>query len=311
MSRGLGVVQRAVMQELEADQGSSLTVDQLCWAVAIRQGRCGVDWRGGADQRDLPKSFYAAFRRAVASLKRAGSLVVEPRKLGTLDEFVALYPSKTLSLERRGLRERLLPHVAGYLQNSSGRFTFAENEQFLARTVSPTAQNEWVSLETDVLVAASLSVGRRRESLMQILAKGRQYFDHSGISATDSLGQLVAEGLKMATSPDDRAIFTELAAFYGRAFPSGDRTRLRLKNKLYEVARMGRGRRPAELTDELKMHLFRMDQPLLESLPGHVTCAARDGWFVVNGHTFSPILDQLIGRDVFRDFEFVRDIRAA
>lgn len=311
MSRGLGTVQRAAISEMEASRGSSLTVDQLCWAVAIRQGRCGAAWRGGGDQRDLPKSFYAAFRRAIVSLKRSGYLEIEPRKLGTLEEFVALYPSKTLSLQRRGLRERLLPHVATYLQNSSGRFTFAENEQFLARTVSRAAQSEWTRLETDVLLAASHSAGRRREILVQVLAKGRQYFDQSGISATDSLGQLVAEGLKTSAVPDERTIFAELAIFYGKTFPPRERTSLRLKNKLYEVARMGRGRRPAELTDELKMHLFRMDQALLESLPGHISLPGKEGWFVVNGHTFSPVLDQLIGRDVFRDFEFVRLLRAA
>lgn len=273
--------------------------------MAIRQGKCGAAWREGHDQRDLPKGFYVTVRRAVGTLERGGVVTVQRRKLATLLELVEHYPSKTLSLERRGLRRELLPHVAAHLENSGGRFTFAENEQFLARSVAPSAIDDWSQMESDVLAAALGAVGEHRSILVRILAKGRQYFGDASVNASDSLGQLISAGLKSASDPGERRIFEALAKFYGGAFPAEHRSRMRLKNKLYDVVRMGRGRRPAELTEELKNHLLTVAPSLLESLPGHATRQADGDWLAVNGHTFSPLLDQLIGRDVFRDFEFV------
>lgn len=306
MSRGPGRLQRAVLDSLPHD--APISVDELCWQLALRGNRCSPRWEPEEVARDLPKTFYVSFRRAVLGLARSKSIWIERRKLENIEELVRYYPNKTRFVRRKTLRERLLPRLAEYIGRSVGRFSIAENEAFLAAQVPDGAQQQWFALENTVIDVATVAAHVERERLLQVLAKGRQYFSgESGISCTLSLGSLVKDGLDaIPSSTQAAALYDELKQFYLTCFPRSVRGHARLKSQLYEVARLDESVAQPHLHDSFKLHLFEVEKGFLERLPGHRTITASPAWKWLQPNEFSPVLDELIGRDAFRVFEFIR-----
>jgi hypothetical protein len=303
MSRGSGWLQNRILQA--ANAAEPITLDCLCWEIASMQGLPAERRRAtGLSPAGIRKTFYSSFRRAARRLKVSGQITIRKQKIETFDEFVKWYPHQTRSIELRGLRSRLLPHIAQFLTKTGARFSFAERERFLADAMPLGSTETWETLEDRIILRVSDASPSDRELLLQLIAKGRQYFCSSGISCRHSLGELIMR-VKPVLAPTE---WERIQQFYVQCFPKQSRNHVAFKSTLYQVVRLARGTKHPWLDDEVKGHLLEVEKEIIEALPGHKTLEPGDGFdgfIVLQGHTFSPVLDRLISRDVFRALEYV------
>lgn len=308
MSRGLGRLQTAVLSSVMTD--SSLSFGQLCWQLAE------VDGRGISKEGDLRQSFYASCHRAIVRLVDEGNLQRTRRKLRSVAELLTHYPHKTRQQKVRNLRIRLLPHLSDYLGETKARhFGVAEVERFYIRQQTESTMrefgNRWRNLEDRLCVLLGEVPNDRRDIVLDLLIKGRSTFGGcSGANHPSDLGSIVRGALaRTGLMEAEYSLYSSIHELYNSLFPSDKQCFMSLKDQLYTVVDMSKksNARPY-LKDRFKQELLKRDLTYIESLDGHQTGSALDelyngGW--LRPVQFSPLLNQLIGRDSLADFDFI------
>lgn len=297
MSRGLGSLQRLIVATLT---DAPVTSTDLCWQLA-----------GGSR---LTSAFYGAFFRALRGLEDRELVLVTRRKLKNLREFEQHYPNKTRLHELRDLRRQLLPILVHQLeQTGERRFSSTNVERHAVRLTQDAPGGErlteaWKALEPDAYDAIGQLSNTNRQACdlaMRVLFKCRLLFDRRrmrfseieiGTALTDLLyrAELVPEAsaLTMFTRRVQEMLdeFVDLKAVHDHAD---------LKSRLYVYAALGKDQSPG-LKPEAKALLLKHLPAVVTSLPGHVPGPK------LHDTTFSPLLDRLIDRHAFAQYEFLR-----
>ena len=246
MSRGLGSLQRDVLAYVR-EQSSPTTLENVRWALHER-----------SNSNDLPKQWAFAVDRAVKSLASTSQghrLVIEKRKLVTLEEWVRHYPGKTLDKSVRQLRLDLLPTLADWLVRSDGpgpRFDAEENERFVLHGESTGYQGrvaaetrraefgaEWTALEAQLWPHLA---DESAEAVLYLLVRGRQLFTRSRVSAELSFGQLVERCVQQKLLP--APLLVQLRSLADRFLPPEKVGFLALKSHVYQCIMPVRIRQP-------------------------------------------------------------------
>ena len=193
MSRGPGEFQLRVLSWLKRTAGAT-TLESLRWQFAEEDGVAG----------DLPKSAAFALDRAVKSLAERKLVVVEKRKLATIQEWLTHYPGKAYRRDVRQVRLDLLPVLTDWVRSAEGpgpMYSPYENEKFYARGGGDSVFTKrllqdrgaqlaprWKTLEPQIrrLVANNSS-----DNLIFLLAHGKSIFGGAPIETNLSLGQLI------------------------------------------------------------------------------------------------------------------------
>ena len=294
MSRGPGRVQQSILTAL-ASQAGDACLNQLCWQLASPQGLA------------LPPGFYKSFRRAVDHLADAGRVTRSRRRLRDLEEVVQIYPSKARSSDIKQLRERLLPVVKSYLEESGDRkFGAAEVELYLLRKHPPSAETLalWETIEGRLLAhGVQASEEAERRALIAVLSKGRSLFVQRSRDVSGSFGAAIKDFLSTSLATRSSDLATDLKNFYNACFDRKELQRAMLKDRLYAVVDFTSNRTEA-LNDEFKRQLLQREPDYVRSLPGHAQQEAR-GSTSLGRVTFSKLLNSLLKRDVLSEFVFL------
>lgn len=305
MARGLGSLQLKVLAALNA---GAVQRNKLCWELAAEARLILGD--------SLPSAWYSAFGRAIETLDvRDGRGLVRRRKrrLTSFEEVCRWYPFKTRSVAIRDLRMKLLPavgEVAGY------EFNDADNEIHRLRQLreaDPTSANalrdEWRALRSRLVRLATHLSDIEVDIAVSLLGRGDQLFIGGDVSVATDFRSLIRR--LPAASVD---LSADLTSFATRALPIDTMSSLKLKSFICSVAHFQRAVAHPGLKERAKhelLHLRRADviglpghrgpiEPEPDTSPGFIDIGIDDPRV-----EFSPLLDSLLDRQVFGQFEFL------
>ncbi len=314
MSRGPGSLQREVLKFVQ-EQTSPTTLENVRWAL-----------HENSNSGDLPKSSAFAVDRAVKSLASASQghrLIVEKRKLGTLEEWVRHYPDKTHDKSVRQLRLDLLPTLATWMIRSDGpgpRFDTEENERFalhgeikgfrgemVAEKRRSKFGAEWNALEAQLWPHL---VGASAEDVLYLLVRGRQLFTRSEVSATLAFGQLVERCAHKELLPGP--LLMQLRSLADRFVPPEKVSFLAVKSHVYQCIQPVRIRQPDLKPDALKV-LLEAKPDYMKGVAGFTPPGPRgkgmpfpeeERWR--NAVARGSALSRMIDHSSFQNFSFLR-----
>jgi len=293
MSRGPGNVQQSILAALR--RNTEVSLNALCWEI------------GAPDGGELPTDFYKSFRRAVLSLERSGRIAIVRRGLRDMEEIVHFYPSKTTSLRVKRLRERLLPVMRSYF-NETGDCQFGEAKNELhvlkKKPPSPDLIGSWEPIERRLLnKAADAQTLSDRTALIGLLSVGHSLFMIRSRSISKPLGHAIREFAASPLGTADDELRTALDAFYKACFDETEHRKVQLKDKLYAVVDFS-SNRGSHLKPNFMEQLLKRDPEYVRKLPGHADHRHKEP-FGYEPTCYSSSLDDLLRRDVLSKFEFL------
>ena len=323
MSRGHGKLQRQILEAVAAAT-EPVQRNRLAWTLAEQIGAIKVT-KPKKLSRSAPvdawtrleASFERSFQRALAKCSER-HLKVKSLKFDSLTDLIEHYPYKTNRQEVRDIRIRLLPHLEEFCGTKRGwKFTATDTENHILelRRESNLVElqrlsQEWERIEWKLLglIASPVSAqSNDRDDWMEIHSRGRQLFLDAKLSHSTSLGILLGR-LEGHVAPDTaaHALFTHIVDFYWRAFPKETLGRANLKSQIYSVVDVKEGTRPY-LKDDFKAFLRGKELTFIQALTGHKEqTGGKNSWsFVGEKTSYSPLLDYLIDRYAFSQFQFL------
>lgn len=285
--------------------------NRLFWEIADKRN-------SDPSPREL-RSLDSSFSRALLRLCQDKEIRIDQRKLETVADFRSDYPFRTKDLKVRKLRETFVPLLAERLETLVRSTPTSDGE---ARLLNRRAAQDpawfgrqregWLELEARLLNPGDLSV-RARKALVEVLAKGREYFE----------GRFSADAPQSSASPihvRNRSLHellrnlreagydtSDLEVSYQQVFPEPEVRHVEFKRGLHAIARISRGSR-SSLLRETKQWLLERDPAAVRALPGHsdTRTVSHPRRHVSAEHTrFSPELDQLVDVHVFDAFEYL------
>lgn len=298
MSRGPGRLQFFILEALEAHR-QPILVNLLMWDFNTK-----FKTKEAAGEREIRKTVYTSFLRAVNGLVRSNEVERQSRRLRTLDEVVEYYPYKTRSVELKELRLRLLPRLRGL--NWSALYGASENEDFIVgkHPQGESIRDRWERLRFQLLVAvrtitdpqvahihAHLIV--RGDALFSDRAKGLVH-PGSFVDLASCLAVHLEESLAQA-----------LTKFFNEIWPPTQRKEVALKSQLYAWVNFS-GSTPS-LKPEARDALRKLEPQIMADLViiPRPTRGSFRGFFLEKDIRHEPILDQLLQRDVLGPFDFL------
>ena len=263
------------------------------------------------------RSLDRSFSRALAGLARSKALRVVRRKLVTVADFSSDYPFRTKDPAIRALRDTFVPLLAERLSQVAQSFPSAYGEGHLlgrraARDPSwfERQSQAWIRIEHHLLNPGDLTP-RAQKALVEVLAKGREYFEgRPGTGAratTPSPIEVRGRSLYGLTgSLKDAGYETSaLEEWYRQVFPEPETQHVELKRALYRIAQFDRSSNPS-LRRETKEWLLATSPAAVRALPGHKDASPSSRpRRIVEETQFSSELDRVIDAHVFDAFEYL------
>lgn len=316
MSRGLGHVQRSVLDHLGGAAGVT-TFETLRWELWGRRESGG---RPDATCEQLPGAWNTTVRRAVAGLERDKHIATERRRLDSFDECVTHFPNKTLIANVRKLRLDLLPVLRGWTQGGRVRSRYGryDNELFYLKSLKAEEMKErrraWTWLEPALTRCLASFAKRDRDLLFLLVAKGKNLFETDEITCRRSFA-LLAERL-LEHSLLSAPVAQRLRELCRLILPPDEVGFLQLKGLVHEFAYVPRYRRGSLKTDTVDwLEKDPESKGVLEKLPGYEAPveASRHGpiRFAPGKAVHSKLLNSLFDQTVFQKFQFVRSATAS
>lgn len=305
-----------ILSEVNASANPT-SANELMWRLARKSNRVRQTQRASDPLPDgaVENAFYKSFRRALTELIGDKAIRCEKRELQTLDEVVEVYPFRTRDARTHELRRRLLPHVRTHLLKTGDRqFGQGSNEAFHVDQATDTERADWRRRWNRIedKLCIELATTTERETLLGIATRGRELFfrkrrqpysdPSSDFHHASSLGALFSSLEQKGMHPE---LVMEASAFFKAWLPPLRRQHLELKSQLYSIWDAGMHQHPS-----LKLHCKQMlrdaDPALVQTLPKYAPPSkdAPNSW-VRHEERFDPVLDQLLARDVFGEFEFL------
>ncbi len=303
MSKGLGVIQRAIVDVLE--RGGRLPLGSLAWRVAEELNVIGADGNLGAEN-------YTNTFRAAKGLVQRGVIARDVQGAQSLAELVLWYPDRAQQAAVRNLRRKLLAHVEPYTTNHrlTKRHGNATCEVLALSLLEPRAHacavQAWVDLEDALVKALPKLVDEERGRVLDVLGRGRELMGRT--RRVTGKFELVAALRRLSQrSVGGPQVGQRIQAFED-LFPHRAYERERLEALLFEVVDLSKRNHPA-LRAAFKDHLLTVERHFVTRLPGHVSARTRSGSVVwwedePSRVTFSPLLDKLIMHDALKDSPF-------
>lgn len=300
MSRGLGQIQRAIIDVLDRHREVQLSVESTRWMLyeATQGISCAAN--------QLPTAWNTAFRRAVQKLADPPHLriTVEPRRLTNFRECIDHFPHKTLSVTTRRVRLELLP-VLGELvaaQQVMPRYRAEDNEAYRVRQLADGDRvdlaRRWAKAARDLPNAYSRS---EDDALLSLLVKGKSLFEKaSTFSEKRPLLELITVCCNSGMLSEETV--RNLRAFAKVFFPRTSRGEIQLKSYIHTFAHVA-GNAGYQLKTSTLDKLHERKKQFVESLPGFAPASRRHGRPKTQ---HSDMLNKLFDQTVFQRFQFVR-----
>jgi hypothetical protein len=318
MSTGLGKLQRQIIGFLQS-KPSPQYENVVRWSLAEARGEIG-----GNDNNffspAIKKSFNINFGRAIKRLSEKNLLKINSKQFQTFSEIVTFFPYFTSSKNLLGLRQRLLPVIERYLEIPKKRY-FGGNRHFGGKEIeeyqiSEMKKNDsakflllkekWQNISQKILLFLNPGTSSKPSLWLELLVAGHKLFSiNEHINTNRSFLTIFYLIRQDKQEVIEKKIVDEIYALVAEAINKEKWNVGNIKSKLYgPVVDFGK-RGNSELQPSVKFFLFEKVPEILKTLPGYKEEV--DEFFGSDNvkHTFGPILDQLLPRDIFRDQRFV------
>jgi hypothetical protein len=249
-------------------------------------------------------------------------------------ELLQLYPYQTKSSRVAFLRAQLMPALFGSagedpgeehdLRHDGARYTRAQNELFAMEKLSlddrQRLRGRWDAIADRVLqIEAALSPDERY-AVFALRVKCMELCSPGEVSHSQTFQRLLRRLEKREPSPLVTEVVALMRSFY-ELLPLAEINQARLKTALYGYVDF-RTRRTPRLTEHAKDSLRRAAPHIVEKLPifrenmkkkrlrqeqGGVIRYGMEAFLARNEPDafYDPLLDKLLGRDLFRKFQFI------
>jgi len=320
MSLGPGILQRSILEGVDKE-GGGIFENKLEWNLARKFEKIEIASEAGQPAYPngiISKSFDNSFRRAVGSLIKDRKLKLISRKLSSLEEFRSLYPYKTVNYQLFLLRTKFIPILVDYIvKNSSSMFSLKEIEDHIAEVMQKEKPAEfsnficqWDDIERFIFSVKSSFDDKSRRIFILLLARGRElFYKTKEVKCQKPLSKIITEGEScLSICTNGEILFSNMCSFYNNFFESDNLKFTSLKSQLYSVAYFGMYGRP-QLKKEIKVFLRKIYKDEVVSLPGHLDIESkfqdRSPQLPLELCTFSPLLDKVLDRHAFSNFNFL------
>jgi hypothetical protein len=325
-----GNLQRAIIEKLDSYPRIPILQNKLLWDLAL--DRDEIKKTGNAygrhnqiEEGTRKKSFEINFRRAIKELAKREKILLSTRTLYKLSEIIDLMPYLTDRLEVFTLRSLLLPTIKKYLVEEDASIQYRDLDPYGFqieklktddRQLFNQLENKWKEIESQIVKILQYTDSASFDSWIELLLWGRSNFRtakrkypfYFKITQKKRLSRLPE-----ANNTYERNTITDVKALIGQVesqvtFKVGEAKKVLYA--LFSASKFGK----TSLTDDFREYLFKQNKELLKSLPGDKDSHVRATGLVA-GHAdymlrqFSPLLDQLFTRHIFRELSFVNTIK--
>jgi hypothetical protein len=282
----------------------------------------------------LPRSTYESVRRCVRELRTRREVRVTARRPSPR-ELVELYPYQTKSSRVAFLRKRLLPALfRGAVTDSDDsagrgndlRYTRVENERHALATKLPNdghavLRSRWADVAHRMLQIEASLPPMDRAPVFALRVKCSEFCETTGAAYEETFDRLLRDLERSSSASPLIAEAVALMRSIRELLPSAEISQARLKTVLYGLVDLREGRTPA-LSEHARVLLRRAAPQIIEKLPGFKENVKRKAflarrnpsptWSLEAMHMrdepdafHDPLLDKLVGRDLFRRFQFI------
>ena len=314
MSLGHGNIQKSILQSIK-NSDTPIQRNKLFWMLARSNDKVIVTETlcEDIDEGYIENSFSKSFQRALKRLVDEKMVSVQKRRLMNIQEFIEYYPFKTSKLEIFLLRKILLPFVKTYLEGPYSRvpYTVADNELFILDKIKNEFPKRikrytlnWRKKEKRIISLLARYDLDSRSQWISLMIKGRQLFLDNRVKYGKAFHVIIK---KIGEADEfnnevEYELYEEINKFKKKVFKPEIMKHSKLKSQLHLIAYFSE-RTKSGLKDEIKQHFLDEQPEIIENLPDYHQPEGRG--FTRFPPTFSPILDKLIDRHVFSNFEFL------
>jgi len=279
----------------------------LRWALHENSGRPELEGAG-----NLPKPWASSFARAIKRLEEQGFIQIQKRHLKDFRECVTHYPGKTLQGDIRCLRQRLLPVLLEWSEQSGGvfpRYNQSDNELYQLNLLDADQVEKlrsiWSKLEPCLRERYGQS-GEGADQLLRLICKVRNLLlGNSDITVNRSLAQVVDEVCRNRLVDEDMQ--GQLRSLYQQFMPEEKASELRfvsLIHRFTQVPNQGQ----CCLRDDTLEYLLKKDAKFIEEMEGFRREAGRIGPRRIpqlKVCEYPDRLKRLFDQTVFQEFHFI------
>jgi hypothetical protein len=250
--------------------------------------------------------------RALKALEKDRRVEIVRRRLESLEECVEHYQGKTFSGAVRRLRRELLPVLLRWTQDGDAypKYNPADNEKFYLASLPQEDRQAlrviWLRLEPQLMALLPEAARAQRNTLFQLVAKGKAIFELQELDCRGALVEHVLRCYEAQLLPE--LLAAEVKAFADRMLPAATAGHLRLKGYIHQFANVPQYR-GCSLKEKTVEYLDKARPDIVRSLPGYVAPekpADRRLYFYSREAQHSPQLHTLIDQTVFQNFHFLR-----
>jgi hypothetical protein len=237
VSRGIGRLQSEILTQLSASAAPT-TLESLRWCLWERSST--IPSSLPEQNVSLPRAWNTSIQRAALSLSspRHAKLVIERRRLSTIEEFLTHFPNKTLIARTRYLRFTLLPPLFDpKTHDIHPLFSKSKNEEYYLkktrRAAIPEASELWQSIETKLIQLMSKATGVRRSRIFLLVSKARELFLREHVRTIGAFTDHVDEVIgRSELTPELRE---SLVRVRDLVLPRTEEKQLDIKSRIYSL----------------------------------------------------------------------------
>ena len=320
MSRGPGIRQRQILLALL--RAGPASAHRLQWELA-RQTDDALEEDQVVpagpllEHRRLTKSFYSAFRRALAESVDKKWIRGEKSKATSFEELNTWYTYHTPSLAVRQLRERLFPQLMPFFNGVTPRFDSANVESHGLHRATPETQEKlkklWIDNVYPAAAAALYEFGgdpKVRGTLIGLLARGHSLFEADFVSTVfDGGAQANVSFMDVAVRIKLRPCLEKLepivAEFSTKLTELLTLQAADFKSRIYAGVTVATREAPkGYLKEELLDELDKLDPALMRSFPDRSVATKNGGLSSIRiPQNWGSFIHRLIDRHLFEHYE--------
>lgn len=294
MSRGPGYQQREILDLIDG----RISQNELMWKLLDPSG---------ATNADITKTFSNSVYRSIDKLSRDGRIRKETFQISTVEDFVSLAPYLTKSSEIKKLRHELMPELIPFLKSEIPVFTKKSAELHLIESLKiknnplwEELKRDWATLREAILSRISSISHETRDHWLELVVKGDETYRDTLLSHEQSFSIVLRKIRKKIMEPEDALLLATLH-IYHKTFQESETKRADMKSQLYAAFNLQGSK--ATVNDSFKNYLYMQKRSIVVNLPQHKEPTPRDGWLGKGNPKYSPKLECLIDRNMFKNLQ--------
>lgn len=320
MSKGPGKLQNAILSHMRASNSAIISLEQLRWQLWTDRTSNPSDFSNECKF----KAFDTSFRRSLKSLVKTkrDEIVIEKRKLQSLEEVYEHYPHKSTDSTVRRLREVTLPSLFAWAPTVEDwkMYSVRDNEEYHTEHLTyekvMLLRERWETLKGILIQCFAKCDGQDQDHLFNVIAKGESLFRDPLLISKRTLSDCVENCRSICSLP--AGAFKELGDISEMFLPKEEERFLRVKSIAHRISDFprhgGSNLKNGALAfledqqfDELKVLPEYRTNKIRKRRQGRIVYAV-DVDFQIQSYYVDSKIHRIVDKSIFLDFTFVKSL---